>query len=101
MNANPGPNFSGPIFPHGSHDKAQPPLQSLQGTIVGVRSGRRGEAEHARRHGGAEDVGGVVGSEREAEEEAAREEDQDGELHPGSPRDSRARRRAYSDRLMA
>jgi hypothetical protein len=43
MNANPGPHFSGPIFPHGSHDKAQPPLQPLQGTIVGVRSGRRGE----------------------------------------------------------
>jgi hypothetical protein len=43
MNVNPGPNFSGPIFPHGSHDKSQPPLQSLQGTIVGVRSGRRGE----------------------------------------------------------
>ena len=43
MNTNPGPNFSGPIFPHGSHDKAQPPLQPLQGTIVGVRTGRRGE----------------------------------------------------------
>ncbi|MDH3600882.1 MAG: hypothetical protein OEU26_14745 [Candidatus Tectomicrobia bacterium] len=43
MNTNPGPNFSGPIFPHGSHDKVQPPLQPLQGTIVGVRTGRRGE----------------------------------------------------------
>lgn len=43
MNVNPEPNFSGPLFPYGSHDKAQPPLQSLQGTIVGVRSGRRGE----------------------------------------------------------
>jgi hypothetical protein len=43
MNVNPEPNFSGPIFPHSSHDKAHPPLQPLQGTIVGVRSGRRGE----------------------------------------------------------
>ena len=43
MNVNPEPHFSGPIFPHGSHDKAQLPLQTLQGTIVGVRSGRRGE----------------------------------------------------------
>jgi hypothetical protein len=43
MNANPGPHISGPIFPLGSHDKAQSPLQPLQGTIVGVRAGRRGE----------------------------------------------------------
>jgi hypothetical protein len=43
VKVNPGPNISGPIFPLGSQDKAQPPLQPLQGTIVGVRSGRRGE----------------------------------------------------------
>ncbi len=43
MTANRGPSFSGPIFPIGSQDKDQPPLQPLQGTIVGVRPGRRGE----------------------------------------------------------
>ena len=43
MDTNQGPMFSGPIFPHGSHDKDPTPSQLLQGRIVGVRSGRRGE----------------------------------------------------------
>ena len=43
MNANQGPSFSGPMFPIGSQDKDQAPLQPLQGKIVGIRPGRRGE----------------------------------------------------------
>ena len=43
MDANQPPVFSGPIFPIGSHDKSQPQPQPLQGTIVGIRPGRRGE----------------------------------------------------------
>ena len=63
---------------------------------------RRGaEADHARGHGRTEDVRRVVGAEREAQEQAAREKDQDGEIHPGSPRCLRAERRAHSDRLIA
>jgi hypothetical protein len=49
------------------------------------QQGGGAEADHPRGHGGAEDVRGVVGSEREAQEQAAREEDQDGEVHPDSP----------------
>ena len=43
MDANQPPVFSGPIFPIGSHDKSQPQPQPLQGKIVGIRPGRRGE----------------------------------------------------------
>ena len=43
MDASRGPLYSGPMFPIGSHDKSQPQPQPLQGTIVGIRPGRRGE----------------------------------------------------------
>lgn len=43
MDSSRGPLYSGPMFPIGSHDKSQPQPRPLQGTIVGIRPGRRGE----------------------------------------------------------
>ncbi len=37
------PAISGPMFPHGQHDRESLPQLRLRGTIIGTRPGRRGE----------------------------------------------------------
>lgn len=43
MDAHQEPVISGPMFPHGNHDREPLPPSRLKGTIIGVRPGRRAE----------------------------------------------------------